>query len=236
MNDWAPKRFWTDTAVAETDGGYHVLLDSRSVRTPAKAPLVVPTHAMAGAIAEEWQAQGEKIDPTTMPVTRAANATIDKVIPQFDEVVDHIAAYGGSDLLCYRATTPEGLARKQAESWDPWLVWAANALDAPLRTTAGVMPVAQTPEALARMRGAIAELTPYSVAAVYDLVQLSGSLVLGLAVIRERLAPDEAWRLSRIDEDWQIAEWGEDEEAAEMAETKRRAFVDAARFHQLTLT
>ena len=208
-------------------------LDGRPVKTPAKTLLVVPTEALAQAIAAEWDAQQGEIKPDTMPYTRTANSAIDKVAVQFDDVATMLSAYGGSDHLCYRATGPEPLVARQAAAWDPLLAWAAQSLDLHLTVTAGIMHVAQPEAALARATALVAALNPFQLAAFHDLVALSGSLVLALAVIHGRLDPDTAWRLSRIDEDWQIEEWGEDEEAAELTAVKQAAFLQAARFYGL---
>ena len=236
MSDWAPKRFWKTATAEATEGGFTVALDGRAVRTPAKAPLVVPTHAMAAALAAEWDAQDGKVDPGTMPVTRMANSAIDKVAVQKPAVVAMLAEYGGSDLLCYRATHPAGLIEKQAESWDPWLAWAANALDAPLVTVSGVMPVAQPAASLSRLHDRLAAFDPFALAAVHDFVAITGSLVLGLAMADGKLSATAAFPLSRIDEDWQIAAWGEDEEAAELAARKRADLIAAETFFRLCLT
>lgn len=230
MTEWKAKRFWTKTETTEEAGGFGVALDGRPVRTPSKAALIVPTQAMATAIAAEWDAQTDEIDPAVMPVTRSANAAIDKVSTQFAEVAGLIAAYGESDLLCYRAEGPDELAARQSEAWDPLLEWSANELNAPLAQTVGIMPVTQDPATLAALSEAVAAFDPYRLTAVHDLVGISGSLVLGLAVTRGRLDPSEAWRLSRIDEDWQIEQWGADEEDVAATEFKRLAFLHAAAF------
>lgn len=233
MSTWAARRFWTSASAVPVEGGFTVHLDARPVRTPLKASLVVPTLALAKAIAAEWDAQDGKVNPETMPFTRTANSAIDKVAPQIDEVAAMLAAYGGSDLLCYRAEGPEDLVQRQAEAWDPILIWALEALGADLLVTEGVMHVEQPAEALMRLHQRVAALTPFQLAAFHDLVAISGSLVLALAVTGGRVTAEEAWRLSRIDEDWQISLWGEDEEAAEVAALKRAAFLQADRFYGL---
>jgi chaperone required for assembly of F1-ATPase len=233
MSVWTPRRFWTEAQVVPADGGFTVQLDGKAVRTPLKAPLLVPTKALAEAIAAEWQAVQGKVDPSVMPFTRTANSAIDKVAPQHAEVADMLAAYGGSDLLCYRATGPEELILRQAQGWDPLLDWSAAALDAPLAATTGVMHIPQDRASLAALSDAVHALSPVQLAAFHDLVALSGSLVLAFAVTRGRLPAAEAWTLSRIDENWQIELWGEDEEAAEMAAIKRSAFLQADRFYGL---
>ncbi len=230
MSDWKAKRFWTNAEVTAAEGGWQVLLDGRQVRTPAKAALLLPSHALALAIAAEWQAQNGRIDPRSMPVTRTANSAIDKVMPQRDEVAEMLIGYGGSDLLCYRAIAPEELSARQSALWDPVLAWAEQRYGARLALAAGVMPVAQPELALQRLAEPVREMSAFHLAAFHDLVALSGSLVLALAVIDGHLDPADAWSLSRLDEAWQIEQWGADEEAAEAAEIKSAAFFGAAAF------
>lgn len=233
MSAWTAKRFWTTATAVAVEGGFAVYLDARSVRTPLKAPLVLPTEGLALTVAAEWQMQTGKVRPETMPFTRTANSAIDKVAPQFAEVAGMLAAYGGSDLLCYRAEGPPDLIAIQAQSWDPLLHWAATDLGAPLVATAGVMHIDQSAASLAVLRGLVDCLTPFQLAAFHDLVAISGSLILAFAVVRGRLSADAAWDLSRVDEEWQISLWGEDEEAADLAANKRQAFLQADRFYGL---
>lgn len=230
---WAPKRFWKAATVAAEGDGFTVLLDGRKVKTPAKAPLVVPTEGLAQLIAAEWDAQQGAVKPDTMPATRMANSAIDKVVPQYDEVAALLAAYGETDHLCYRAEKPAALIDRQQAAWDPLLDWAKDALQAPLRTGHGVIHIAQPPESLASLHDQVRALGNFRLAAFHDLVSLSGSLILAFAVARGRLDPQTAWEASRIDEIWQIEQWGEDEEAAELTESKRKAFHEAARFFAL---
>jgi chaperone required for assembly of F1-ATPase len=233
VSQWAAKRFWTTVTVVPEGDGYAIRLDARAVKTPLKQPLVVPTKTMAQAIADEWQAQTGAVNPETMPFTRSANSAIDKVATQFDEVVDMLAAYGGTDLLCYRAETPQPLIARQQAAWDPLLEWLHATHGARLRTTHGVVHVAQDPAALAILRAQVVAFTPFELTAFHDLVAISGSLVLALAVTAGRLSVDMAWQLSRIDEDWQISQWGEDDEAAALAATRHAAMQHAGRFYAL---
>jgi len=233
MSGWKAKRFWQAAVAEPCEGGFTVRLDGRAVKTPAKAALVVPTLAMAQAIAAEWEAQQGVVRPETMPVTRAANSSIDKIRVQRDEVVGLLAAYGASDLLCYRAVGPEALIQRQAAGWDPLLDWAAEALGARLAVTRGVMPVAQDPAALERLAARVAGLGIFHLAGFHDLVAISGSLVLALAVTEGRLDEAEAWALSRIDETWQIEQWGADEEAEATEAARRVGFGEASRFYAL---
>jgi chaperone required for assembly of F1-ATPase len=234
MSDWKPKRVWKAATAAPFEGGFTVLLDGRPVRTPAKSALTMPTMEMAQAVALEWDAQEDLVDPRTMPVTRGANAAIDKVRTQRAEVIALLAEYGDSDLLCYRAAGPEALIARQAESWDPMLDWAAQTLGARLFVGEGVMHIPQTAAALSILEAEVAAFDDFALAAAHDLISLSGSLVLALAVTKQAMTADAAWQLSRVDEHWQIEQWGADEEAAEAEQIKRTAFLDASRFYQLS--
>jgi len=230
VSEWAaPRRFWTRAEVAAAPGGWTVRLDARVVKTPARNALVTPHRAAAEACAAEWAAQGDRIDPRAMPVTRALNSAIDRVAPQFAEVAASVAAYGESDLLCYRAPGPQALCARQAAAWDPWLAWARTRWAAPLVCAAGVIPVAQPAGAVATLARAVADRDALSLTALHDLVALSGSLVLGLAVDEGALEAAEAWALSRVDETWQAEQWGEDAEAAQAAALKAQGFAEAAR-------
>ncbi len=233
MSEWKQKRFWTTAAVAPVEAGFAVELDGRGVRTPAKAPLVLPTEALAEAVAGEWAAQEGEVKPLTMPFTRSANAAIDKVRVQKGEVADMLAAYGDADLVCYRAEAPQELMERQAARWDPVLDWAEAALGVRLQPRQGVMHAPQEAAALARLREAVHEMSSFRLAAFHDLVSLTGSLLLGFAVARDWRPADEIWRLSRLDEDWQEEQWGPDEEAAEHEGIKRGAFLHAKRFFDL---
>ncbi len=226
----AKKRFWTAATVGE-DGA--ILLDGRPIRTPAGGLLRAPCAALAGAAAAEWNAQTGKVVPASMPITRALNSAIDRVTPQRAEVAKIVAAYGESDLLCYRADTPAQLAALQANAWDPLLAWAEERFGARLTSAIGVMHVAQPAEAVARLTKVIEKMDAFSLTALHDLVALSGSLILGLAVAEGRLTAAEAWAASRIDEDWQSEQWGVDAEAEAVAERRRADFEAAARFLSL---
>lgn len=230
MSEWKAKRFWTAATVAETDGGFAVHLDGRGIRTPGKTALVLPTRPMAEAVASEWDAQQDSIDPLSMPVTRSANSALDKVHPQHAEVADMLAAYGDADLLCYRAASPAELAARQAIEWDPVLDWAETALGVRLETRAGVIHAPQNPDGLARLAAQVHALDNFRLTAFHDLVSLSGSLVLGFAAAQGWRDADDIWRLSRLDELWQEEQWGRDDEAHESSEVKRTAFLHAKRF------
>ena len=230
MTAWAAKRFWKAASAEVTEGGFTIRLDGRAVKTPAKAALVLPTLAMAQAIALEWDAQDGLIKPDTMPLTRAANSAIDKVAPLRAEVIAELAGYGGTDLLCYHAESPAELIARQQADWAPLLDWAATALHAPLTVTRGIVPVDQPQASLDRLHAAVSAFTNAELAGLHDLVAISGSLVLALAVTSGHLAPEDAFSLSRLDNAWQAEQWGIDEEEAEQEALRRAAFLQAHRF------
>lgn len=233
MSDWKRKRFWTSASAVPAGDGFEIRLDARSVQTPGSVPLVVPTQALADAIALEWDAQQGKVDPGTMPMTCMANTAIDKVSPQRAVIADLVAEYGGCDLLCYRAEGPEELCKRQGAAWDPLLVWAEATLEAPLGSRAGVMFFEQPDQSLKSLSGHVHKLTHWQLVAFHDLVALSGSLVIAFAVVNQVADPSDLWAVSRLDERWQAEQWGEDDQATEDAAVKARAFQDAARFFDL---
>lgn len=227
MTGNARRRFWRTAGVAASDRGFAIRLDHKPLRTPRQAELVVPTAALAAALAAEWNAVEGEIRPEALPLTRAANTAIDRVGTAGGQVATAIAAYGEADLLCYRAEAPQALRDRQAAAWDPWLAWSAQVLGAPLVAVDGVMHHAQPGPSLARLRRVVAAHDPFALTALHDLVTLSGSLVLGLAVSRAAIGAEAAWLLSRIDEDWQAEQWGPDPEAEAAADARRRDFLRA---------
>jgi chaperone required for assembly of F1-ATPase len=229
-----PKRFYKDVAINDEGGGpASLLLDGKPVRTPGKAHLALPTRALAEAVAEEWRAQQERIDPLTMPLTKLVNSAIDGVTGREQAVFDDILKYAGSDLLCYRAQGPTALVASQARHWDPVLAWAKATLDAPLALAEGIVHVAQPKASLEGIRRALEGLDPFSLAALHVMTSLTGSALLALAVAKGRLTREEAWQAAHVDEDFQISQWGEDAEAAKRRAHRRRDFDAAARLLQM---
>ena len=188
---------------------------------------------MAEAVAAEWDAQEGVIDPGAMPFTRSVNAAIDKVTPQHGEVAAMLAGYAETDLLCHRAGYPEGLIDQQNKGWNPVLDWLGDRYNAPLIAVESVLPTDQPATSLSILANLVLGFRPFSLTGFYDLVALSGSLVLALHVADGASAAEAVWPLSRIDEDWQISLWGADDEATEAAEIKRAAFLHAARFFDM---
>ncbi len=222
------KRFYSQATVGE-GAPFPVLLDGRPVKTPAKNLLAAPVRALAQAIAAEWDAQDARIDPAVMPLTRLANSILDGVAAAPAPVADEIAKYLGSDLLCYRAGTPEGLVAAQARHWDPILAWAREALGARFVLGEGVMFVAQPEHAVAAARAAL-PADPWRLGAAHVITTLTGSALIALAVAQARLDAEQAWDAANVDEDWNMHLWGRDElalqrRAARFAEMQAAATV-----------
>lgn len=215
------KRFWTAVDVAQGEGGWSVTLDGRTPRTPAHARLTLPTEAAARLVADEWAAQGEFIDPATMPATRLASTAIDRVSQVRETVAEEIAAFSGTDLLCYLAEHPTSLAAEQAREWTPWRDWAARELGVALESCGGVVHRPQDPAAVARMAELALQLDDFALTGLAMATPLLGSAVLAFAVQRGALGGDAAFELSRIDEAFQERQWGVDEEAAERTAARR---------------
>jgi len=224
------KRFYREAAAAPGAGGVAVLLDGRPVRTPARAPLEVPTEALAEAIVAEWDAQGDKVDPRTMPLTGLANAALDRVAPERQAFAAGLARYGESDLLCYRADGPRPLAERQAAAWDPLLAWARRRYDVDFAVTAGIVHQPQPQATVERLAAAVAARDPFALAGLAPLVTISGSLVVALALAEGEIGLEQAWAAATVDEAWQAQQWGEDPLATEALANRRREFEAAWRF------
>lgn len=228
------KRFYKEAAVIDAEGGgYGVALDGRPIRTPGGVPLTAPTRALAETIAAEWDAQEDEVRPLTMPMMRLAATAIDRIGSERAVIVDQIAAYGGSDLLCYRAESPAPLVERQAALWQPLLDWAAEAHGARLTATQGITHIAQDPAALDALRAAVEALDDCHLAAVSQLTASCGSLVIALALAASHIGAGEATAASLLDEDWQIEKWGHDAEALERRGNVAREIADAARYLKL---
>jgi chaperone required for assembly of F1-ATPase len=221
------KRFYTSVGVMETPDGFAVTLDGRTMKTPAKRLLVVPSRGIADAIAAEWEAQKDVINPSSMPLTRLANSVIDGVADRSREVADDIAKYFGSDLLFYRADHPEALMDRQAQLWDPVLFWAAETLGAHFILAQGIMPIAQPEAAIAAARAAMPE-DPWRLGALHTVTSLTGSALLALALLHRRLEVDAVWAAAHVDEDWNAERWGADDEVISRRATRLADFKAAA--------
>lgn len=205
------------------------------MRTPGRHPLALPTEALANCVAEEWREQPEEIAPENMPMTRFVNTAIDRVRPRLQDVIDEIAAYTATDLLCYRTTAPEGLAARQAAAWQPLLEWVETRYGAVLRVTQSIMPVPQDGAALAIIRSEIAAHDEFALSGMHSLTVASGSIVIALSVAEGRLEAAEAAVVSLIDETYQAEKWGEDSEVAARRELIIKEITAAARFLEAVL-
>lgn len=224
-----PRRFYDGVEVVEASGGFLITLDGRPIRTPARAALELPSRALAEAVAEEWQSQGERIDPAAMPLTRLANTAIDRVHGNGAQVVAAIIAYGASDLLCYRTEGPEGLVAREAAAWDPPLAWAARCHGIRLVAVTGVVHRRQSTAALAALARRLETVDDFRLAALHEIATLTGSAVLALAVLDGASSAEAAWNAAHVDEDWQIEQWGRDAEADARRAARRRDFDAAVR-------
>jgi len=224
------RRFYKAAGTIGLEGGlFAVTLDGKIARTPGGAQLAVPSRALGEAMAAEWEAQGDAIDPMTMQLTRIANTAIDGVAARMAEVRAEIVAYAGSDLLSYRATDPRGLIARQSAAWDPLLRWAEEALGARLLTGQGVMPVLQPQASLDAIGRAVEPLSPLQLAATHVIMTLTGSAVISLAVFRGGIDAGAAWTAAHVDEDWEIEQWGADAEAARRRDVRWTEMEAAAR-------
>ena len=208
------RRFYARAEVAEGEDGFAVLLDGRPVKTPARRTLAAPTRALAEALAAEWEAQRDVVDPAKMPLTRLANSIIDGVADAPAAVAAEAEKYLASDLVCYRAEGPDGLVARQAGAWDPVIAWAREALGARFVVGEGMVFVVQPEAALAAARAALPR-DPWRLGAFHVVTTLTGSALIALAVLNGRLGVEDAWRAAHIDEDWNMDFWGRDELALE---------------------
>ena len=223
MRQPLPKRFYKEVSVAPVEGGYGVHLDGRPVRTPGKGPVAVRTEAAARILAQEFDAQETDINPVKMPATRLVNTVIDGVTREPDAVAEDILRYASTDLLCYRADSPERLVELQAQAWDPILDWARNRLGAQLFLGEGVMHVEQPREAIASIAVHLRlDRDPFRLGCLHVMTTLTGSALLALAVDAGEIDAAPAWTLAHVDEDWTISQWGEDAEAAAARANRHR--------------
>jgi chaperone required for assembly of F1-ATPase len=235
MKPVLPRRFYGEARLEPHENAFVLTLDGRPARTPGRQALALPTTALGEAVAAEWQAQGDEVDPATMPLTRLANSAIDGVAPNMPGVTGDLLKYAGSDLLCYRAAEPERLAAAQGAAWDPILAWAHETLGARFVLSEGVTFVSQPEPALEAIRANLARVTsPFALAALHVMTTLTGSVLLALAHAAGELSAEEAWAAAHVDEGFQESVWGEDEEALRRRAVRRADFLAASRLYALT--
>ena len=234
MPEWKQKRFWKNVHVVSSEAGYFIKLDDKILKSPAKRQMMLPTEALAKKVASEWDEQVEEIHPTTMPFTKSANAVLDKVSEQYEEVSSLLSEYGETDLLYYRADSPPELQKRQKTGWDPIVKWAENTFKVQINCGTGIVYIPQNEKLFSETRKKINNLSIFELTALYDMVSITGSLILGLAIINGRLSAEEAYQLSRIDEQWQLEQWGEDEEAQVASNLKNIAILHSEEFFALS--
>ena len=227
------KRIYKSVIVTEGDDGYSVSLDGKQVYSPGRRLLALPNLALAQAVAAEWNAQIETVDPRKMPMMSLATTAIDRVGPQRDHVIKTIASYAESDMVCYRAEEPPMLVQRQSEAWQPLLDWCAEQFDARLRIGSGIMPVRQPPEAVEAFRAVISRYEDLPMTALHELTAACGSVVIGLAIAEGRVGAEDGAAAGQLDEAHQIERWGEDEEAMARFANVRRDVLVAAEFLKL---
>jgi chaperone required for assembly of F1-ATPase len=226
-------RFFENVTVEEAGEGFIVLLDGRPIKTPAKTTVLLPTRAAANGIAEEWDSQSEKIEPATMPLMQTAATAIDRVATQRQKVIEDIVSFGGTDLVCYRASYPKNLVAKQLEAWDPLLSWINDRHQIILKTTDSIAHIAQSSDALEKMAIIVRAQNDMTLAPLYNITSLCGSLVIALAVIDGRLTAEEAFEISELEETHTMELWGEDAEAVKRRNNNKESLIASIRFLQL---
>ena len=227
------KRFWTSVDIREDTRGWGVDLDGKPVRTPARVALVVPAKALVEAIAAEWRAATDEIDPRAMVITGLANAAIDRVAPDKAAFAVGLSGYAEADLACYRSEWPPQLVDLQAQSWDPLLAWGRRRFDVDFSTTSGLIHIPQPPATVERLAHEVAMLDAFHLAGLSPLVTVGGSLLAALAVLEKAIEPDAGWQAVSIDDRWQLEQWGEDHDARLALDNREHDFLAAARFLKL---
>ncbi|RCK44688.1 ATP12 family chaperone protein [Thalassospira profundimaris] len=222
-----------EAAADDSGSGWRVHLDGRAVKSPAKAEFLLPSEILAREIAAEWDAQGEKVQPATMPIMQLAATAIDRVRPHRDAVIAELTGYGRSDLLCYRASFPKDLIERQARVWQPLLDWAKSDLDVALAVTEGVMPISQDDQSLLRLQDHVKSFDDYHLTALHSLTTVSGSVVIGLAVMKREIDAQHAFECAMLDEEYAIEQWGDDAEAVARCERHKSELLATGRYLEL---
>jgi chaperone required for assembly of F1-ATPase len=227
------KRFYKDVSVAHGGDGFAVHLDGRAMKTPSHAPLVMPTEALANAIADEWRGQGDEVDTKAMPMTRMAFAAIDTAPKERASMIGQLLGFGRTDLVSYRAEHPEELAARQKAAWDPLLNWLSATHNARLAVTAGIKAVAQPEPSLVALSGAVGAMNDYQLVALHAATTITGSLTIALALAAGRLTAAQAFDVAHVDEHFQVEKWGRDSEADARLERLKTELESAERFLKL---
>ena len=228
------KRFYEDVQLIQEDKGYFITLDGKKIRTPSRQMLELPAPTLAQAIVSEWRDQIEEIRPAEMPLTQLANTAIDRTRSHRAGVIEQVASYAQTDLLCYRAAMPRDLAERQVAGWQPLLDWGEAEFGASLAVTTDLAPLEQSEQSLLAIHTTVVKQDVFSLTGLHAATAASGSVIIGLALLRRRLGADEAWSLAQLDEHYQSGRWGEDPDATAQRESVRRAMTDASSFMVLS--
>jgi chaperone required for assembly of F1-ATPase len=225
-----PKRFYKEVAVTGEAPAFGIALDDRALKTPLKAPLAIPSRELAEAVAAEWNAQTEFVNPALMLLTKLVNTTIDRVAPERARIIAEITGFADADLICYRAESPAAFTELQSRHWDPVLNWAEKTLKTPFHTTTAILHKSQSPEALAALSACLESFNSHQLCAIHNLSTLTGSALLGTAIGAGAVTPEAAWIAAHVDEDWQISHWGEDAEAVARRAGRKQEFEATANY------
>ena len=232
ISEEKPKRFYKAVSVEDSPEGFTVLLDQRAIKRPDGKPVAVPFKALADMICEEWEGQEGFVDLQTMPITRLAQRACQVDGQERQRLIDEVVKYASSDLLCYRASEPDGLVLRQAKEWQPLLDWAGDAFGISFDVTTGLSVIAQPEASLSALRAHVSSLNDFELCGLSPAVALLGSAILGLALHAKKQNAQEALETSQLDELWQVEQWGEDEEAAERRKGLNRDLTAIALFLQ----
>ena len=227
------KKFYKKASVRGKKAPFSIALDGRVLKTPSKEPLEIPSRALARAVADEWNAQQEFVDLNAMFLTKYASAAQDGTMQRKEAIVDEIVAYASSDLVCYRADTPQGLVDRQTNAWDPVLEWARKTHNLKFICVAGIIYATQPDTTLAQAHKLLMEKDPHTLTGIHHLTNLLGSALLSIAVTEGALSDNDCWNAAHLDEDWNIEQWGTDEDAMERRKVRRTEFDGILRFCEL---
>lgn len=229
----AAKRFWETTSVTMTDDGWVITLDGRAIKTPAGQTVALSSQKLAEKVGEEWKAQEDKINPVTMPYFRYVVTAIDRVTPQRSDIISQLVRFSANDMLCYRDPVQLELAAEQHRRWNPMLEWAASQHGIKLETGAGVMPIKQADDTLKTAEGLLTDKDDFRLAGLYNLISLSGSFIIGVAIEQGRVAAEEGFDLAFLDELWQAQKWGSDTEADDRRKMIKQNMIEASAYLSL---
>lgn len=230
------KKFYENATILVDDDGYLVALDGRTVKTPGKQKLLLPTKLLAETVAQEWNAQDEDIIPDSMPITQLSNTAIDRVMPNRDAIIEELVGYAHTDLVCYREDSEQELINLQTEQWQPVLDWLSDTYGIQLRSTSGILPIAQSDSNIAKIKAIVSEFSDHELTAFHECVKGLGSLALGLAVVKGFRSLDLCWQASILEQTFQEKAWGTDSEVAEKRSKLKKELAESMKYLDLVQT